>query len=140
MFHIITLYISLDIRTGFFGYLFKFFWFFGLPVRIRLITLRVRICFVPPYKIHSGIFYISDRVRIEFFGSDLGLWILCQSLVMPIITNDSHGRHWLYNQSVIFARGPWIGCLWNQRFIFSYFCFVNESSLWLYTQIELMWY
>ena len=72
MFHIITLYISLDIRTGFFGYLFGFFGFFrifGLPVRVRLITLRVRICFVPPYKIHSGIFYISDRVRIGFFGS-----------------------------------------------------------------------
>uniref|UniRef100_A0A0D3BKR1 Gnk2-homologous domain-containing protein n=1 Tax=Brassica oleracea var. oleracea TaxID=109376 RepID=A0A0D3BKR1_BRAOL len=68
------MYISLDIRTGFFGYLFGFFGFFrifGLPVRVRLITLRVRICFVPPYEIHSGIFYISDRVRIGFFGSGL---------------------------------------------------------------------
>ena len=75
MFHIITLYISLDIRTGFFGYLFgffDFFWFFGLSVRVRLITLRVRICFVPRYKIHSDMFYISDRIQIRFFGSGSG--------------------------------------------------------------------
>ncbi|CAF1789334.1 unnamed protein product, partial [Brassica napus] len=32
------------------------FGFFGLPVRVRLITLRVRIFFVPPYKTRSGIF------------------------------------------------------------------------------------
>ena len=72
MFHIITLYISLDIRTGFFGYLFGFFWvfqIFGLPVWVWLITLWVRIYFVQPYKIHSGIFYILDRVQIGFSGS-----------------------------------------------------------------------
>ena len=38
--------------------------FFGLSFQIRLIILRVRICFVQPYKIHSSISYISDRILI----------------------------------------------------------------------------
>ena len=72
MFHIIILYIILDIQIGFFGYffhIFRFFRFFGLPVRVQLITRRIRICFVPPYKIHSDIFYILDMIQIGFFGS-----------------------------------------------------------------------
>ena len=73
MFHIIILYISLNIWNGFFGYLFGFFNFFGLPVRVRLITLRILICFVPPYKTHSDIFYISNRIQIGFFR--FGFWI-----------------------------------------------------------------
>ena len=84
MFHIIILYISLDIQNGIFGF-FWFFRFFGLSVRVRLITFRVRICFVPPYKIYSDIFYISDRVRIGFLGSDFGLWILCRGLTITMI-------------------------------------------------------
>ena len=60
---------------------FRGFRFFGLSIRVRLITLRVRIYFVPPYKIHLDIFYISDRVQIGFFGSNFGLRILCPCLV-----------------------------------------------------------
>ncbi|CAG7875691.1 unnamed protein product, partial [Brassica rapa] len=32
------------------------FRFFGLPIRVQLITLRIQIFFVPPYKTCSGIF------------------------------------------------------------------------------------
>ena len=62
MFQISIFVINLDIKIGFFN-------FFGLPFWIWLIKFLVQICFVPPYKIHSDIFYNSYQVLIIFlFG------------------------------------------------------------------------
>ena len=47
---------------------FLFGFFFGLFVRVRLITLRIQIYDVPPYKTYSGVFYISYWIWIGFFG------------------------------------------------------------------------
>ena len=69
MFQIFILYINLDIQIGFFGYVFGSS-VFGLSIRVWLITFRVRICFVTPYKIYSDIFYISDRIRFGFWVTD----------------------------------------------------------------------
>ena len=80
MFHIIILYIRLNIRSGFFGYLFEFFGFFSFSGSVN--NTSGSDMFLLSYKIHSGIFYISEQVRIGFFGSgsDFGLWILCLGL------------------------------------------------------------
>ena len=72
MFRILIFVINLDIRIGFSDF---FSW---LPVHVRLVTLQIQICFVPPYKIHSGISYISVQVRIVIFfvWVQLGLRIM----------------------------------------------------------------
>ena len=54
------------------------FGFFGLPVRVRLITLRVRIFFCTTLQDPFGFFYVSDRITgriFQFgFGSDFGFY------------------------------------------------------------------
>lgn len=73
MFQIVLLHSNLNIWIRFLEYYFKFFQFFGffsLFVRVRLITLQIRICFLTSYKIHSGISNISNRIWIRLFGSD----------------------------------------------------------------------
>lgn len=70
MFQIIIFVINLEIRIGFLDYFECFF--FKLPVRILVIKLRIWICFISLYKTHSDISYISNQVRIGFFGFGLG--------------------------------------------------------------------
>ena len=81
MFQIFILYINLDIQIGFFRY-FSGLWVFGLSTRVQLITLRIHIYFVTPYKIHL-VFFLTFQTR---YGSGFSvrirfrLRILCPAL------------------------------------------------------------
>ena len=91
MFHIITLYISLDIQTSFFGYLFGFFVFSVFrvirsdPVNNTSGSDMFCTTLQDPfgYFLHFG--PGTDRVFRFGFGSDFGLWILFPGLHEIII-------------------------------------------------------
>ena len=81
MFHIIILYIILDIRIGFFGYFFGFFGFFGFSGSVNNTLGSDMFCTTLQdsfeYFLHFG--PDTDRVFRFGFGSDFGLRILCEA-------------------------------------------------------------
>ena len=76
MFQIFILLTNLDIQIGFFRYYFEFF---GLSIGVRLIILRVWICFVTLYKTHSNIFFTFHTGYI----SDFSVWAPFGFMSMP---------------------------------------------------------
>ena len=99
MFHIIVLYIILDIRIGFFGYFFGFFVFFSVfrVTRSGLVNNTSgsdMLCTTlqDPFGYFLYFGPDTDRVFRFGFGSDFGLRILCPCLLRGIKVKSLRAR------------------------------------------------
>ena len=88
MFHIIILYIILDIQIGFFGYFFSDFSVFSIFRVTRSGSDMLCTTLQDPfgYFLHFG--PDMDRVFWFAFGSDFGLRILCPCLFSGMISKQ----------------------------------------------------